>query len=125
MDLTVLGTGVTLRLLAVEFHADPGDGGKRCRAGAGGVHRNAERLRRDGFGRFGGVGAVRIVLMQQLRLAERERAETGQAGQPGKVDGERVRGVGVAVDGKQQTGAGLFIPRCLLYTSDAAEILLV
>ena len=49
--------------------------------------------------------------MQQLRLAERERAETGQAGQPGKVDGERVRGVGVAVDGKQQTGAGLFIPR--------------
>ena len=80
MDLTVLGTGVTLRLLAVEFHADPGDGGKRCRAGAGGVHRNAERLRRDGFGRFGGVGAVRIVLMQQLRLAERERAETGQAG---------------------------------------------
>ena len=104
MDLTVLGTGVTLRLLAVEFHADPGDGGKRCRAGAGGVHRNAERLRRDGFGRFGGVGAVRIVLMQQLRLAERERAETGQAGQPGKVDGERVWGVGVAVDGKQQTG---------------------
>ena len=48
--------------------------------------------------------------MQQLRLAERERAETGQAGQPGKVDGERVRGVGVTVDGKQQTGAGLFIP---------------
>ena len=93
MDLTVLGTGVTLRLLAVEFHADPGDGGKRCRAGAGGVHRNVERLRRDGFGRFGGVGAVRIVLMQQLRLAERERAETGQAGQPGKVDGERVCGV--------------------------------
>ena len=47
----------------------------------------------DGFGRFGGVGAVRVVLMQQLRLAERERAETGQAGQPGKVDGERVWGV--------------------------------
>ena len=105
MDLTVLGTGVTLRLLAVEFHADPGDGGKRCRAGAGGVHRNVERLRRDGFG---GVGAVRIVLMQQLRLAERERAETGQAGQPGKVDGERVWGVGVAVDGKQQTTTKYF-----------------
>ena len=45
-------------------------------------HRNAERLRRDGFGRFGGVGAVRIVLMQQLRLAERERAETGRPGSP-------------------------------------------